>query len=106
MDWGTKFEFEASAVSWARYSLSTRTLELGFRSGRTYRYFEVPQTVFDWLLQSESKGTYVNRLIKDRYEFEEVHAPSLCAADSLENALSRSIDASRVKSQRKSATET
>jgi KTSC domain len=47
-----------------------QTLQLQFRSGAVYRYFAVPPTVFRALLSAESKGTYFNQSIRDRFRYQ------------------------------------
>jgi hypothetical protein len=60
------------AVLSAGYDPVTCQLELEFRNGRIYRYKDVPPGVYAFLLRTPSKGGYVNRMIQDRYAFEEV----------------------------------
>jgi KTSC domain len=43
------------------------TLEIEFVDGDVYRYFLVPRHVFIELMQAESKGTFFNERIRDRY---------------------------------------
>ena len=63
---------KSRAVISAGYDPTARLLELEFHNGRVYRYRDVPEGVYQFLLRTESKGGYVNRMIQDRYEFEEV----------------------------------
>jgi hypothetical protein len=51
------------------YSIDT-TLDLEFRSGATYRYFAVPQSVFEALLAAESKGAFFNRNVRNRFPYQ------------------------------------
>ena len=44
-------------------------LEIRFRSGRLYRYFNVPEAVFQELLHAPSKGRYFHRRIRDVYPY-------------------------------------
>lgn len=60
---------ESSLLSSIEYS-SDYTLELRFRSGVTYRYFAVPQTVVAGFIAAESKGTYFNRHVRDRFPYQ------------------------------------
>lgn len=64
--------FDNSAVRSARYETERHELTIEFSSGRSYVYRGVPRSVFDWLLRAPSKGAFVNRLIKDRYPFDEL----------------------------------
>jgi hypothetical protein len=63
---------QSRAVLSAGYDPATKQLELEFQNGRIYRYREVPAGVYEFLLRTPSKGGYVNRMIQNRYAFEEV----------------------------------
>ena len=45
-------------------------LEIEFRKGPIYRYFRVPAKVAEAFLESDSKGRYFLRFIRDRYQYE------------------------------------
>lgn len=60
---------ESSLLSSIRYSIDA-TLELEFRSGAIYRYFDVPQTVLEGLIAAESKGAYFNRNVRSRFPYQ------------------------------------
>ena len=60
---------ESSLLSSIEYS-SDHTLELRFRSGITYRYFAVPQTVVEGFIAAESKGAYFNRHVRNRFPYQ------------------------------------
>ncbi len=47
-------------------------LEVEFRNGRIYRYFDVPEFLYRGFLLAASKGDYFTRRIDDRFRFEEV----------------------------------
>lgn len=57
---------ESSLLSSIEY-LSDQTLELTFRSGATYRYSAVPEAVVDGFIAAESKGSYFNRHVRNRF---------------------------------------
>jgi len=44
-------------------------LHVKFNSGAEYVYLGVPATLYDSLLEAESKGRYLNDAIKGRYEY-------------------------------------
>jgi KTSC domain-containing protein len=54
------------------YVLKKRELEVTFVSGRSYVYADVPADVFEAFKTAESRGTFFNHEIRDRYEFREV----------------------------------
>lgn len=59
---------QSSLLSSIRYSFDA-TLELEFRNGAIYRYFAVPQAVFEGLIAAESKGAYFNRNVRSRFPY-------------------------------------
>ena len=61
----------SSVLASMRFS-ADRILELEFRSGALYRYFQVPPAVFEAFLAAESKGRYFNRHIRDRFPYQRV----------------------------------
>ena len=62
----------SSAIASIGYDAPTATLEIKFRSGELYRYFDVDPSDADDLLEAESPGTYLNEWIKPRYRCEHV----------------------------------
>lgn len=45
------------------------TLEVEFRSGSVYQYFDVPAVEFEQLLSAASVGQYFCRFIRDCYRY-------------------------------------
>jgi hypothetical protein len=62
----------SSSLASIGYSKDDSTLEVEFKSGSLYRYFAVPPSVFQQMLQAESKGTFHNRSLRGIYPFEHV----------------------------------
>lgn len=67
---------QSRTLASARYDADRCQLELGFRSGKRYLYFQVPPPCYEELLQAESKGAYFNRSIRNRFAFQDLSAPS------------------------------
>jgi len=63
---------DSSSVTQIGYDPATWELEVAFRSGRTYRYQQVPVAAYRLLLQAPSIGRFVNEQIKPRFEASEV----------------------------------
>ena len=63
-------DFESSAIARAAYDEAAGTLDLWYKGGDRYRYFDVPAAAFEALLSAPSAGEYVNRHIKEAYPFE------------------------------------
>jgi KTSC domain len=61
-----KREFVRSrSIRSIRYARAKKVLEIEFRNGpRVYEYYGVPTKVYHELMTAESKGAFVNRVIK------------------------------------------
>ena len=59
----------SSALSSVGYELNTLTLEIELSNGRVYQYFGVPETVFQDLMNSSSKGQHYNQHIRNVYQY-------------------------------------
>ncbi|MCV3239781.1 KTSC domain-containing protein [Mesorhizobium sp. ZC-5] len=57
----------SSAISFVEYHDISRTMEITFKSGRIYNYYDVPREVYEDFLASSSKGGFFNDHIKDNY---------------------------------------
>jgi lysyl-tRNA synthetase class 2 len=63
---------DSSVLAAVTYDSATQILEVEFRTGRIYWYFDLPQAVFDALIASDSTGAYFNHEIRDHYSFREL----------------------------------
>lgn len=54
------------------YDPRVALLEIEFTSGAIYQYFDVPQYLYDQLMQSSSKGEFLNDYIKYSYRYQRV----------------------------------
>lgn len=54
------------------YDPLSSTLEVMFRNGGIYQYFDIPQHEYDNLLSATSIGEYLNRNIKGKYRYARV----------------------------------
>jgi hypothetical protein len=78
------------------YDARARTLDVEFSSSKIYRYFDVPPSVYAWLERVESKGRFLNRLVKDKYRFERIDAAGAeNEATDLLDALRKSLESPR-----------
>lgn len=57
----------SSALASVGYEASSLTLEVEFRSGAVYQYFDVPDFEWQGLMQASSHGTYFSARIRDIY---------------------------------------
>jgi hypothetical protein len=64
---------QSSMITSVGYDEQLAVLEIQFRNGRTYHYFDVPEFLYRGFLLAHSKGEYFSRRIDNRFRFEEVH---------------------------------
>jgi len=63
---------DSSNISSIGFDEDSNTLEVEFRSGAIYQYFDVPLAVYQDFLDSPSKGQYYAQHIKGYYRFVKV----------------------------------
>lgn len=51
------------------YDPQTLTLEVEFKMSGIYRFFNVPESVYNKLMAASSLGTYFSDHIKDKYKY-------------------------------------
>ena len=59
----------SSNISSVGFDADTLTLEIEFTNGNIYQYFDVPSTVYEELLQADSKGQFLSTQIKGVYRY-------------------------------------
>ena len=69
----------SSDLSSVGYDERRQTLEIEFRSGGIYRYLEVPKETFAGLMESDSKGRYFAKNIRDQFRHERLQPRSSAA---------------------------
>jgi KTSC domain len=52
------------------YDSDSKTLEIEFKNGSVYRYFEVPPATNSALMKSDSKGKFFHSTIRGKFRFE------------------------------------
>jgi hypothetical protein len=58
----------SSAIASVTYDEEMRSLDVEFRAGDTYRYLNVPKSIYRQLLKTESAGAYWNE-VKHKFAF-------------------------------------
>jgi hypothetical protein len=82
----------SKGIRWIRYDEHTRTLDVAYTASGEYRYFDVGPEVYAWLMKAESKGKFVNRLVKEKYRYERLDAKSASREeDDIEQLLRESV---------------
>ena len=60
---------QSSNVAGFCYEEANQTLTVEFNNGGRYDYYDVPQHVFDGMKSADSKGKYLNSVIKGAYRY-------------------------------------
>jgi hypothetical protein len=83
---------KSSGIRWIRYDEHARTLDVAFANSGEYRYFDVPPEVYAWLAKVDSKGRFLNRLVKEKYRYERLAGePASSEESDLEQLLRDSL---------------
>ena len=62
----------SSTVASVGYDPNTLTLEVEFKEGSVYQYFDVPETVYHELMRASSVGQFMHANIKNNYRYTKV----------------------------------
>lgn len=63
---------KSSNIASIGYDETSEILEIEFLSGGIYQYLDVPNYVYEELMNAESHGKYFNAYIKDNYETKKI----------------------------------
>jgi len=55
---------QSSNLASVGYEPETSTLEIEFHNGGIYQYFQVPQEIYEGLMNAGSKGTFFHQFIR------------------------------------------
>jgi hypothetical protein len=72
MAWKDFVPFESSNIATIRYDVEQSTLEVEFRNGGRYHYYDVPEHVAQAFEHAESKGVYLAQNIKGNFRYSRV----------------------------------
>ncbi|MCK9619581.1 MAG: KTSC domain-containing protein [Methylobacter sp.] len=67
-----KINVTSSNVESIRYYEDSSTLEIEFKNGATYQYFDVPENVYNGLRDAGSVGGYLASTIKGNYRYSRI----------------------------------
>ena len=65
-------KLDSSMIRSAGYDASNKKLNVKFNDGHTYVFSDVPESVYQDLLKSESAGGYFNASVRGKYSHEKV----------------------------------
>ena len=63
---------DSSNLASVGYDKKTFTLEIQFKSGGTYQYYGVPESIHQGLMAAESHGKYFISQVKNTYAYKKV----------------------------------
>ncbi|MFQ5911262.1 MAG: KTSC domain-containing protein [Thermoplasmata archaeon] len=63
---------ESSNLISVGYDSKSATLEIEFRSGDVYRYFDVAESLYVKLMEAPSHGKFFHAHIRDKYRYAKV----------------------------------
>lgn len=62
----------SSNIASIGYDVNTSTLEIEFLNNTIYQYFDVPQHIYQGLMQADSHGQFLAQNIKGVYRYSKV----------------------------------
>ena len=68
----TRKPVSSSNLADVGYDSATQTLEVGFKNGRIYQYFDVPERIYGDLMNAGSPGGYLSSEVKGKYRYARV----------------------------------
>jgi len=67
-----RIHVRSSSVAEVGYDPKTKILEIVFREGDVYLYFDVPINVYQDLIRADSVGKFFNLQVKSNYQFRKI----------------------------------
>jgi hypothetical protein len=64
-----RINLDSSNLESAGYDENSQTLEVEFKNGTLYQYFDVPESIYAGLITAESPGGYLAQSIKGVYRY-------------------------------------
>jgi KTSC domain-containing protein len=63
---------DSSSIARFRYDRKSQVLIIDFKNGRTYNYYEVPESVFERMVAASSTGRFFLKYINGEYDYDRV----------------------------------
>lgn len=64
-----RIPLSSTSIASAGYDSNSHTLEVEFRSGGLYQYFDVPCTVYESFMSAESAGQFLNAHVRGAFRY-------------------------------------
>ncbi len=62
----------STSIASVGYDEASRTLEVEFKNGKVYQYYEVSAALYKQFMGAPSKGQFLNGFIRDVYSYSRV----------------------------------
>lgn len=63
---------DSTSISAIGYDEDSETLQIEFKHGSSYQYFDVPAQLYDGLIQASSIGQFLNSQVKGHYRYSRI----------------------------------
>lgn len=63
----------STEISIVGYDHTKQLLEVTFKNGGLYHYYDVPQAIYEQLIQADSIGLYFANQVKTVFQYKKVH---------------------------------
>jgi hypothetical protein len=67
-----RLSVESSNLASIGYDAENEILEVQFKHGGVYQYFDVPENVYEELMSADSHGVYFSANIRNDYEYQKL----------------------------------
>ena len=67
-----RIEVESSNLASVGYDAENEILEVEFKHGGIYQYFDVPVEIYEELMNAPSHGVYFSANIRNDYEYQKI----------------------------------
>ena len=63
---------DSSNLKSVRYDVNTKILEIEFRDGSVYQYYEVPLSIYEGLMNASSHGKFFHAYVRNVYRYRRI----------------------------------
>lgn len=67
-----RYAVNSSVAESLAYDATSKVLKIWYKCGELYEFYDVPQHTFETLLNAESKGYFINWIIKPAFKHKRV----------------------------------
>lgn len=67
-----RIPISSSMIRSVGYDLEALTLEVEFKNGDVYQYYDVPESEYNMIVNSSSPGRYLKTSISNVYQFQKI----------------------------------